>query len=128
MYTAQTMFAKSLAAYGDARTAKKINGNPKYKTNLAAIQTGVLDAAARNGLDLEDVVSGAKREVMSGYYGDFFKALNSGDDAKLEEMARKIARVNGSAKTALQSMVHRFSGTNRELTPALRERVEQSFR
>ena len=126
-YTAQLEYAKVLKAYGDRKTMDRVNKSDKYKANLKALDNGILDAARRNGINPEDVVAGAKRHVLSGYYGDFFDALNKQKLNKLESIAEHIVRVNGSAEGAMRSMQHRFKGYRKEFSEDLKDRTREAF-
>ena len=116
-----------LKAYGDQKTMAKVATSGKYQINLKALHDGILDAANRNGIDVDQVIKGAKRHVLSGYYSDFFKALNDGNQSKLEEIADHVMRINGSAEGAKRAMKYRFQGSKSALTPDLSGQIHEAF-
>lgn len=127
LYQAQQMMSDVLMAYADDATWQKISKNQKWETNLASLGIRVIEAAERNGHKAEDVISGAKRDVLAEYYGKFFEALNTGHNAQLEKHAQSILRVNGSLRGMEKSMKRRFERAGKEFSPDLREQARRAF-
>jgi hypothetical protein len=127
MYAAQLEYGKLLKVYGDQRTMNKVNSNQKYKTNLKALDNGILESAIKNGLDPDRVISGARRHVLSGYYTRFFKALNKDDYKELEKVAEHIKKINGVADNAVASMKYRYKNAQGELTAEKEAAVREAF-
>ncbi len=124
---ATLLYAKSLKGYADKKTRAKIDGNPKYRTNLAVIDQGVLEAAAKNGVDPESVVNSAKRIVMSEYYQDFFNALNKEDWKKLEDISNSIKRIDGDADRTLASVKAKLRQSGEKLSYENEQRARDVF-
>jgi len=125
--SAELEYAKLLKVYGDQRTMNKIASNDKYLKNLAALDNGILEAAAANGIDPIKVVNKAKSIVTATYYEDFFEALNNEDYGKLERIADKIVRINGTAEGAIASMKSRSKTAGTALTPRDVKEINKAF-
>lgn len=107
-----------LEAYGNSDEYSLIE--QMGKTHLLKDRLGdVLHSAELNGYDSEEVYTRALAMVRTKYYGDFFKALNDGDNKKTEQIAEAIVRLNGTVKELNRSMEKRFSAVNKEWDPAM---------
>jgi hypothetical protein len=130
MASAQTRMAQVLTAYAEDDVWAKVNSNPKYIRNLKALGPEILEAAERNGLDSEVVLTAAKRKTLAHLYSDFFKYLNKEQYSKLDRVAKSIIRVNGTTKNLEKSMKKRMRESKRRdltlaETTAIREAMNQ---
>jgi hypothetical protein len=114
-------------SYADAKTfdlLQQMGKTDKLKERVV----DVMDNAERNGYQGEEIFNRAIALVRTKYYGDFFKALNAGDNKKTEQMAGAIVRLNGNINGLETSMANRFRSVGKEWSSELlSERVRSKF-
>ena len=126
-YMAQTKMAEILTMYAYKEPWEKLQKKGEWEANLPALGRGVLEAAQRNGYDVDKVMAGAKRFVLSKLYAEFFSQLNKGQTKKLEETARGLKRVNATIKGLERSMVSRSTTAGQTLTPEQHQQMHAAF-
>jgi hypothetical protein len=116
-----------LEAYANDETydlLQKMGKVDKLKERVA----DVMDNADRNGYLGQEVFTRAMAMVRTKYYGEFFKALNSGEQKNTEQLAGAIVRLNGNVKSLETSMANRFRSVGKEWSSELlTERVRAKF-
>ena len=107
--------------------AKEVAGmrdpTPEYVEALDTLVEDILDAADRNNLDSEKILSRAITSVRSSYYTDFFKASESGDEDRIRDASLKIVRLHGG----IDNLVRSAKARNIELTGELLDLIKSGI-
>jgi hypothetical protein len=127
-HSSVTKLSEVLNTWAARRTYTQLYNNPRFKANLEALGKHVMDAAERNGLDPDKVLSSASGNVLKDYYAKFYKALNANDTRTMEYTAREIMRLNGAANSMIRSAKTRKQIVNEKLSPELRTAIRDSFK
>lgn len=114
--------------YADQDSWAKVRVSPKYRVALANLAPSVLDAAHRNGIETDKVISAAKGVVLKRLYNEFWKALDKQDEKRLDEVANSVLRVGGSLKGMKASARNRSAQFGQEYTPEMNAAIEAALR
>lgn len=77
--------------------------------------------ANENNLDTQMLFSGALSRLKTEYYGEFFAALNEGDQKAAEKWAKAITRIGGTDKSVDASLRRRYERALRENSLQIQE-------
>ncbi len=127
--TANAAYLDYLRTWAQKDRYSQIYKSPKFKANLEALGSEILDAAERNGYDPAAVIKGARAAVMKDLYASMYKAIDNQDLKRVEEVGRSIARVNGTLEGALRSAQNRnkLYGKGSAITPEQRDMLRAAF-
>ena len=128
MHNATEKMAKILNTWAAKRSYDQIYNNRRAKANLEALGKHVLDAAERNGIDPDKVLSSARGAVLKEYYAKLYHAIKKDDVRKAEYAAREIMRLNGASSSMLRSAKQRESIRGRKMSPEMAKAIRESFR
>jgi len=106
------------------RFARRTPGVIEGLQGLGAAQ---LDAAARNGYDVDKIVTTAKGVVLGQLYKQFTAALNENDTALMDRIANRILRVGGTLRGLNASVKARRAGANKTPTPEELQAIEAAM-
>jgi hypothetical protein len=120
-YSAEKQIADILQAYGDDSVWYQIKGRPARVQNLETLVTSTLDAAWKNGYQVDQIMSNAKRLVHARQAAEFFGVLEDNpknpNTAKLEKIARAAQRTDTAFRSFRGSMNRRFEKRAVAMTP-----------
>ena len=91
----------------------KFRGRPAQPINKLAVASAEMDAAARNGYDVDTILTSAYGAVAPKYYAKFYEAYLSGDTAALSGAAKALVRLGATTKGLVQSTEGRNKKTGR---------------
>ena len=118
---------RGAGVYADKDVYKQIGGNEKRSMHLAGLVPEVLNAAHRQGYDVNEIYKRAISYARSEYYRDFFDAINEQDEKKMDEIATALLRLNAVAKSVQKSMDKRFKIAGREITESQKKMIQDSI-
>ena len=93
---AEIELARTLTAYADPSVWAEIVKRPGYEQKLDKLVPEIIDAARRNGVNVEEAMKTARSHVLSKYYDRFWRALNRDNASELEEYSQSIVRLHGT--------------------------------
>jgi hypothetical protein len=118
---------KILNTYADQDSWDKIKKSDLARTNLAALAPGLVSALEQNGYLVDKVINSAKGVVLGRLYGDFWAALDSGDEKALDKIANSILRVNGTLEGLERSISNKAKQYQIEVPPEHLEAARRAF-
>jgi hypothetical protein len=128
-YAAVTAMTEVLNTWAHAESYLQVYSNPRIKANLERVGGAVLDAAKRNGLNPQSVLSSARGAAVKDYYAAFYRALKAEDTRAAEKAARSLMRLNAKASDALRSITTRERLIyDQKVAPELRSAARESFK
>ena len=97
----------------------KINASKAVRHNLESLVPELLSAVQANGYDPKKVIETARGLVLRDLYTDFYKALNINDSKTMDEVGRRIVRINGVISGLKSSVSNRdrIYGDSSQRTP-----------
>ena len=130
-YRAEERIADVLQAYGDEGFRYALKGHPEKIRRLETLVRRTLDAAWVNGYDPKQVMANARALVRAKQNAEFFAILERKPKepnlAKLEEVARKAKRTDGTYKPMIAAVKKRYERRNRRITPRQRQALAKAW-
>ena len=100
--------------------------NPNFEESLKNIAPDIIDAASRNGWDVEQLLSQAISNKRSFYYARFHAALEDENATKEQgKFAKAIIRMHGGYASIVRSMTAR--GIDFETSPEALEAMNRAY-
>jgi len=84
--------------------------------DLSYLAADIVEAARRNGVDPEAAFTRARSKAMSGYYSEFFRAINDRRDGEAERIAEKLVQLGAG-----------LDGFHRAMKIRLGDRYDEDF-
>jgi len=107
----------------------EISKRPHIRKNIEALLPEILGAAQANGYDPKKVLESARGQVLRDLYRAFYVALNNSDETEMDQVGRRIVRLNGAVENLKRSIKNRNSmyGKPQDLSSEQVAMIEQAF-
>jgi hypothetical protein len=119
---------KLLNTYAEDDSWKEFRKNPKARGQLEGYGRALVEAAERNGYDVDKILNSARGAVLSRLYKGYMAAMDSKDTDRMDLWARRILRVGGTTRGLQTSIKNRRAVAGRSITQEELDAIAESLK
>jgi hypothetical protein len=119
---------KLLNTYAEDDSWKEFRKNPKARGQLEGYGRALVEAAERNGYDIDKILNSARGSVLSRLYKGYMAAMDSKDTDRMDLWARRILRVGGTTRGLQTSIKNRRAVAGRSITQEELDAIAESLK
>ena len=121
---------KALKTYASDASWNEIKTNDKAKADLAGVLPNLINSGVVNGYTPESIINPAKASVLGDLYRQMVGAIEKENVSRIEMLAARILRVNGSLrglKGSFANVNSKYYENVRDYSPEQWDMVTQAF-
>lgn len=106
-YKAEQAFQSAYEVQAEPSTVKRyVKGALRFMSpsDTEAVLRDIRDAAARNGVPVEEVEKRARAYIRGRYYHNYFRAYQQADKAAMEKAADALERLGATSRDISQNI------------------------